>query len=208
MNARALQTEGASFSIADGKVKFVWVTVPEKEILIISYVLTGTPPDASFLDGEIVYLENDQSRKVVLPRWTWDQLAQSQRVAQQDTKESGEEKEQIQKEPLPPPLPKDETERKGTGNVVFRVQVGAFQQPRLTPSQFAGTRKLPQVPQTEMADGFTKYIIGKHKQYKQARDQRENVRGTVPSAFVVAYNGPNRITVQEALMITQQKWFR
>jgi len=212
MNARALQTEGASFSVADGKVKFVWVTVPEKEHLNISYVLTGTPPEASSLEGQIVYLENDQSRKVVLPGWTWDKLVQKQSPTQQTVAESGKDKEPQQdkkNEPVPPiPLPKDESEGKGTGNVVFRVQVGAFQQPRLSPSQFAGSRKLPQVPQTEMADGFTKYIIGKHKQYKQARDQRENVRGTVPSAFVVAYNGPARITVQEALMITRQKWFR
>ena len=62
---------------------------------------------------------------------------------------------------------------------------------------------------TEMADGFTKCIFGNHGEYKSARDSRENAKGKgVSDAFVAAYNSGKRITVQEALMITSQKWYR
>jgi hypothetical protein len=53
-------------------------------------------------------------------------------------------------------------------------------------------------------------MVGEHPEYKNARDHREKVKSGngVASAFVVAYNSGKRITVQEALMITNQKWFR
>ena len=62
---------------------------------------------------------------------------------------------------------------------------------------------------TEMQDGFTKCVFGKHSEYKSARDSRETARSKgVTDAFVAAYNAAQRITVQEALMITSQKWYR
>jgi hypothetical protein len=60
-----------------------------------------------------------------------------------------------------------------------------------------------------MADGFTKYTVGAHNEYKEARDAREDLRNKgVVAPFVTAYNSGKRITVQEALMITTQKWYR
>ena len=62
---------------------------------------------------------------------------------------------------------------------------------------------------TEMQDGFTKCVTGKHTEYKSARDAREVIKSKgVSDAFVTAYNSGRRITVQEALMIAGQKWFR
>jgi hypothetical protein len=61
----------------------------------------------------------------------------------------------------------------------------------------------------EMIDGFTKYTVGHFNEYKATRDHREDLRSKgVAGPFVVAYNGGKRITVQEALMITHQQWYK
>lgn len=62
---------------------------------------------------------------------------------------------------------------------------------------------------TEQVNGLNKYTNGSFADYNGAHDQRNEIRtngGT--DAFVTAYNNGNRITVQEALMITTQKWIQ
>lgn len=63
---------------------------------------------------------------------------------------------------------------------------------------------------TELHEGWTKYVIGQYKVYKDARDKRNNVwaSNSINDAFVTAYNSGQRITVQEALMISKQQWFK
>jgi hypothetical protein len=61
----------------------------------------------------------------------------------------------------------------------------------------------------ENHEGWVKYTTGKFNEYKRARDERERLRdsyGTLPGPFVTAYNNGERITVQEALLISKQQW--
>ncbi len=62
----------------------------------------------------------------------------------------------------------------------------------------------------ENHEGWVKYTTGGHDAYKQARDDRERIesRYNFQGPFVTAYNEGDRITVQEALMITKQKWYK
>lgn len=60
-------------------------------------------------------------------------------------------------------------------------------------------------------EGWVKYITGAFPEYKQARNKREDLimaQHNFPGPFVTAYNSGERITVQEALMITNQKWIK
>jgi len=63
---------------------------------------------------------------------------------------------------------------------------------------------------TENHKGLVKYTTGQFDVYKGARDKREDLNGkyTLPGPFVAAYNNGQRITVQEALMISNQKWYK
>lgn len=62
----------------------------------------------------------------------------------------------------------------------------------------------------ENHEGWVKYTTGGYGVYGSARDAREQIRGSYnfPGPFVVAYNDGMRITVQEALMVTSQKWIK
>jgi len=93
-------------------------------------------------------------------------------------------------------------------NVNYKVQVCALRQTPVDVSYFNSHYGLSKVS-TEMHEGWTKYIVGAFNEYKQARDYREDVRGKgVVAPFVTAYNSGKRITVQEALMISGQKWYK
>ena len=59
----------------------------------------------------------------------------------------------------------------------------------------------------ENHQGWVKYTTGEFDQYKKARNKRESLGSyKFPGPFVTAYNNGDRITVQEALMITKQDW--
>lgn len=63
----------------------------------------------------------------------------------------------------------------------------------------------------ENHEGWVKYTTGKYNEYKQARDERERLKqnySSLPGPFVTAYNNGERITVQEALLITKEQWYQ
>lgn len=94
-----------------------------------------------------------------------------------------------------------------TPGVTYSVQVAAMMR-RVSTSYYESTYGLGKV-NAEQIDGLNKYTTGSFTTYQDARNSRETVRAKgVEAPFVVAYSGGKRITVQEALMITSQKWIQ
>lgn len=228
---KSAKTDGGSFSVSDGKLKFVWVNVPDKEELEISYAISGTTSDPVMLGGEYSYLEDNQSKKYRVPLETIA-FQTKQQVVKTEPEKTETEKTNITETKAPDPeaanpatvksveesvakklaesINETMSENKKQGTLNYLVQVGAFTNAKVTAQRMKQKFKINQKIKSEMAEGYTKFMIGSHGDYKTAHDQRETMKSVngIKSAFVVAYNYGKRITVQEALMITNQRWFK
>ncbi|MDP1800408.1 MAG: hypothetical protein Q8L81_03600 [Bacteroidota bacterium] len=244
--AKAISTDGSSFSVADGKVKFVWVSVLLKDELELSYSMTSTVTVSMMLKGEYSYLEDNQSKKYLLTPEplaltvnaavatntetavtptvatitetvavvTPTETAVTPTVAVVTPTETAVTPTETLAVVTPTETPTNtntvENVAKQDGNVNYMVQIGAFTNGNVNASVLEQKFRISESVKSEFSGGFSKFMVGSHSQYKDARDQRESIRNNngVKGAFVVAYNQSKRITVQEALMISNQKWFK
>lgn len=118
-----------------------------------------------------------------------------------------EEKPEPIKESTPPVV---ENIPQVVDGVEYRVQVAAGKNV-VDAAYFKKNHQFEQAFNIENHQGWVKYTTGSYKVYRDARDSRESINSAghkFDGPFVTAYNSGTRITVQEALMITSQKWFK
>ena len=228
--ASAGESQGGSFSFADQKVKFVWVSMPSLTEFKISYkvALASSVSGSQNIDGVFSYIENDETKKYVLPTSTVmiggsAVVTTTPTITPTTTSDNTTTTTPVTATTTPvtttttPVTTSTDNNTKSLaattippvqGNVNYSTQIAALH--NAVNADILATRyKINAKINTEMADGFTKYTTGSYTDYKTARDAREDIKNKgVVGPFVTAYNSGKRITVQEALMITSQKWFR
>lgn len=204
--------------------------VPEDDIPDQAFIITGT---FSYGENDRTKIVNIAERNVDLGKFSDDELvAQNTEPTPEPKATTASEPEQKkvveptkQKvEPTyeqPEPTPVVTHPEPIVGNladvtnvpkpeygVAYRVQIAAGH--KLVRKNYFKQLNITDDVQTEIHNGWHKYTVGKFSLYRDARDYRVYVWNNTPihDAFVTAYNNGMRITVQEALMIANQKWYK
>lgn len=202
--AKSVNNSDAVFSQVNTKAKFVWMNFPEdQEQIDVSYQLdlsNASSKNINDLAGEFAYIENDESKKVSIANPNGIDL-----VAATVPKETT--KTVVKKEPKTKGTAVTNTPSPENG-VVYKVQIMAAHRSVNTNSFFSSNYSFKENVQIDLHEGWNKYLTGKYENYVEARNKRNSIRSSFDfdGPFVVAYNDGARITVQEALMITRQKW--
>lgn len=196
LSAKAEEKDGSSFFVDGNSIKFVWSSLPEKETLVISYRLTGNITSAVTLNGEFSYTENNQVMSKTLPP---ESIQPPVAVNQNNNNNTPSV-------PVTENVAQTSVQSKQT-TVFFSVQLGAFLKSPVGANYFTRKYNIPNV-RMENHESYKKFYSGDFEEYKGARDYREEIKQKgIQDAFVIAHKNNVRITVQEALMITNQKWY-
>lgn len=227
--ASKIQNNGALFIAGDNQVKFLWQTLPADQEFEVSYkidVAADAPSGNNVIEGMFSYYANEQSKQIIIPSSRIMTGGKNPAIAQNN--EPTEQKNNTNTtDPTNTPVA-DNTEKPETNNekpetnnenkaknetesanadVNYRVQICATRKPASS-DYFVKNNNVTEKIYLNMHEGWHKFTVGGFDIYKEARNHREVVKtqNKIKGPFVTAYNAGNRITVQEALMITNQKW--
>lgn len=239
-----VSSEEAIFTAQDRIVKFVWLSLPVKEVITIVYKLRANDEDAQGeykIDGEFGYLLSDETQRAVvgtsmffIGQRALDAIAEDPQQLDTQEQEDPElvipakpepapvkpvEKEKehpVAEQPKPKPVePKQEVAQKPKTTIsgpeqgiLYKVQITAAHR-EVGKSYFVARHRYNGDFSIERHEGWIKYVTGRYGTYQDARDQRHafvQAGHKFPGPFVTAYNNGDRITVQEALLISNQKW--
>lgn len=197
LTAMALENKGGTFSFLDQKVKIIWDNLPADEEVKVSYrvaVADNVSGDMA-IGGTFSYVENDDPKKTDIAPSSITVKAKSTLTINTNTTTVTDPETTITTTPEP--------EKK----VSYKVQICALSKMQRGTAYFESKYGISNKVSMEFHEGWRKYIVGKYNMYADARNYRENIRAKgVEGPFVTAYNNGKRITVQEGLMISQQKW--
>lgn len=134
--------------------------------------------------------------------------AEARRIGQERTQKT----EAVASKPTKPVTePKKVTSIPAPENgILYKVQISAGHR-EVGKGYFTARHRFTGNYNVERHQGWIKYVSGRFGAYSEARDQRVSyvtAGHNFPGPFVAAYNNGDRITVQEALLLSNQKWIQ
>lgn len=221
LTAMSLDNKGGTFSFIDQKVKIIWDNLPADEEVKVSYrvMADANASGDMVITGSFSYVENDDPKKADILSTTISVKAKTA-VAANTVAETQNTTTTTVPEPV---TATTTTSGNNTSNttaattnisvpedkVSYKIQICALSKIDRGTAYFESKFGISNKVSMEFHEGWKKYIVGKYDQYKEARDYRETIRSKgIENPFVTAYNSGKRITVQEALMVSNQQWVR
>jgi len=222
-SAFAEQTKDPIFSFKSPVAKYIWMNLPKEPYFVVSYKIPNTENQNPQIKGEFSYVEDgithvieiierddiDLTRKDMA---YWQSIIKSSSDLIAKAKRSTRKTEPYKEQPV-------ETDQSfnteltpildPVKGIYYRVQIAAGHHP-VNIKKYFKKYKLKHEVKSEQHEGWIKYSIGAFIVYKDARDYRNFIWNTttIDDAFVAAYNNGIRITVQEAIMVANQKWYK
>lgn len=234
--ASADESAEGIFSFEGNMVKILWMQFPAEPNFEVSYIMESTSDeqDSEIVHGVFSYLKGTNSVQIPLKGSQFkntfvaeeaeeilateiaepaiEEVAEVEEIIEPEPEETVEEapNEEI-KELNDTQLKEEISSLSNVGqSVQYRVQIAAGKK-EVKQAYFEKRHQINEQVNIEYIDNWYKYTIGAFGVYKDARDKRNqiwNADNKIDDAFVCAYNGGERISVQEALMVTKQKWFK
>jgi hypothetical protein len=216
------------FSFSQGVVKLLWMNLPEESNFVVSYKIIPDPgktEEELKISGSFSYIIGNESKTIAIVEKNYD-LAENTETTNIDetkvingaeeitqTKDSVDTKEVKKNESGIISLVTEKSENefalKPEAGIYYRIQIAAGHR-SIDIEKYFSQKNVSDDVKMEYHEGWKKYTIGSFYVYKDARDYRVEIWKTTPidDAFVTAYNSGERITVQEALLIANHKWYR
>jgi len=230
------QNAAATVTVDGSKIKFVWFEVPDSPTMVVKYkVNCPQMPEAGLqIEGKMSFVFENNPREIPVTMME-NNTGQKKAEEVAETKDGSdvETKAEIQvpvsdkkvislpensavatevKEPVQPKEVKKTEEvnavAKSVSKVMYKVQLMANHR-KVSAEEWKSKYAFEDEYAVENHEGWMKWTHGNYNEYKMAKQYRNEITQRCPSLpgpFVTAYQDGKRITVQEALMITQQAW--
>lgn len=218
--ASEMDSKGGIFSFENQLLKVIWMAVPTDAEFHVTYQLKAREDVSGNqkITGAFSYLENEEAVKYFIAPSTIfiekdeEDIVPTIIIADEGGDFKEKEKDEvviIEPAVVPEPVMKEVVSiPEPQADISYRVQVAAGH--KSVPSDYFSKKfNLNEAINLDNHQGWIKYTFGNYTLYKSCRDRRNKVwsENKISDAFVTAYNAGSRITVQEALMITNQKWY-
>jgi len=209
--ASEVESGSGRFSVENNVLKVLWMAMPKSSEIMVSYELQseGDELDSATVHGVFSFLRGDESVQLAMTGSRFPNTFEAPKQMAQSGDKENEAKSETVEESKPlgseiTSIPSPETE------VRYRVQIAAAKK-EVGKTYFEQRHGIMDEITIDFHNSWFKYMIGSFGVYKQARDRRNaiwNEDNKIDDAYVCAYNSGERISVQEALMITKQKWYK
>ena len=197
-----IDAEFSHTQIEDGILNFIWFEAKSPLPITVTYKLLGCAHNATMnINGYITYAFGNSEFSEDIAYY----------IAELENSAVRLNKDQIVEE-----YPSEKVNNTRTNialipdeGIYYRVQLLAGHND-VSESWVANKYNFNGGSDTEVHEGWIKYTTGSYKEYKTARNERENINKVhkFPEPFVTAYYLGERITVGDALIISQQDWLQ
>lgn len=198
MTAEGMESQGATFSNKEGKVKFSWLRLPANEEILVIYKVK-VPFEMrgkQNIEGSYYYIQNEEKEVFNLGTTSIDIV---EYVAPSDSLAEKALLGVINNDEFKPAYMNEEKD-----NLEYKVQILSS----VTPLDKDSLKKdygVKDKVNEENFNGLFKYTVGSFKTYESARDFKNKLDFQKYIPFVIAYNRGARITVGEAMQLASKK---
>jgi len=228
--ANAVETNGGRFSTEKNVLKILWMALPKSSEMVVRYEMQseGDELDSATVHGVFSYLKGEESVQLAMKGSRFpntfegpsqlmaEEIVEPEPDAEMQTKAAEDKAMATSASNADQDVDKEVTESNITSvpdpetEVRYRIQIAAAKK-EVGKTYFEQRHGMMDEITIDFHANWFKYMVGSYGVYKQARDRRNEIweaDNKIKDAFVCAYNAGERITVQEALMITKQKWYK
>ena len=198
MTAEGMESQGATFSNKDGKVKFSWLRLPANEEILVIYKVK-VPFEMrgkQTIEGSYYYIQNEEKEVFSLAKTSIDII---EYVAPSDSLAEKALLGVINNDEFKPAYMNEEKD-----NLEYKVQILSSTKP-LDKDSLKKEYAVKDKVNEENFNGLYKYTVGSFKTYENARDYKNKLDFQKYIPFVIAYNRGARITVGEAMQLASKK---